>query len=208
MNTALLHRCSYTSEYNAKMRFSCIWDQDFQGVNPCLICMKICGTEGRWVNSLAPGGFHWKFKWVTFKLNLVIDGWGISCDFTLVWLSQDLTDDKSTLALIMAWCRQATSHYLSQRWLRSTSPYGVTRPQWVKRATIKTMKLTSLQTVTMIHHEKYPIGMSKMACSVSQCTFNPLRAKFFRVNLNMYLHFMSFLLIDMTKALKILPQIR
>ena len=31
----------------------------------------------------------------------------------------------------MAWCRQATSHYLSQCWPRSVSPYGVTRPQWV-----------------------------------------------------------------------------
>ena len=29
----------------------------------------------------------------------------------------------------MAWCRQATSHYLSQCWLRSMSPYGVTWPQ-------------------------------------------------------------------------------
>ena len=32
----------------------------------------------------------------------------------------------------MAWCRQATSHYLSQCWPRSLSPYGFTRPQWVK----------------------------------------------------------------------------
>ena len=31
----------------------------------------------------------------------------------------------------MAWCRQATSHYLSQCWPSSMSPYGVTRPQWV-----------------------------------------------------------------------------
>ena len=33
---------------------------------------------------------------------------------------------------IMAWCRQATSHYLNQCWPRSLPPYGVTRPQWVK----------------------------------------------------------------------------
>ena len=33
----------------------------------------------------------------------------------------------------MAWCRQATSHYLSQCWPRSMSPYGVTRPQWIKK---------------------------------------------------------------------------
>ena len=32
----------------------------------------------------------------------------------------------------MAWCRQAISHYLSQCWPRSMSPYGVTRPQWIK----------------------------------------------------------------------------
>ena len=44
---------------------------------------------------------------------------------------QDSTDDKSTLVQVMAWCRQATSHYLSQGWSRSLSPYGVTRPQCV-----------------------------------------------------------------------------
>ena len=32
----------------------------------------------------------------------------------------------------MAWCRQATSHYLSQCRPRSLSPYGVTRLQLVK----------------------------------------------------------------------------
>ena len=47
-------------------------------------------------------------------------------------MSRDLTDDKSTMVQVMAWCRQATSHYLSRCWPRSLSPYGVTRPQWVK----------------------------------------------------------------------------
>ena len=46
-------------------------------------------------------------------------------------MPQDLTDDKSTLDQVMAWCRQATSHYLSQCWPSSMLPYGVTRPQWV-----------------------------------------------------------------------------
>ena len=49
-------------------------------------------------------------------------------------MPQDLTDDKSTLVQVMAWCRQATSHYLNQCWPRSPTPYGVTRPQWVKNA--------------------------------------------------------------------------
>ena len=37
-------------------------------------------------------------------------------------------------------------------------------------------------------------------------SFNPLRAKFFRGNINIYLHFVSFLHIDMTQVVEILPQ--
>ena len=64
-------------------------------------------------------------------------GWGISYEIALRWMPLDLTDGKSTLVQelqVMAWCRQATSHYfLSQCWPRSLSPYDVTRPQWVNR---------------------------------------------------------------------------
>ena len=38
--------------------------------------------------------------------------------------------------------------------------------------------------------------------------FNPLRAKFFRGNINIYLHFVSFLHIDTTQIVEILPQVR
>ena len=37
---------------------------------------------------------------------------------------------------------------------------------------------------------------------------NPLRAKFFRGNINIYLHFASFLHINMAQVVEILPQIR
>ena len=37
---------------------------------------------------------------------------------------------------------------------------------------------------------------------------NPLRAKFFRGNINIYLHFVSFLHIDTTQVVEILHQIR
>ena len=43
----------------------------------------------------------------------------------------DLTDDESKLVQVMAWCHQATSHYLSQCWPSSMLPCGVIRPQWV-----------------------------------------------------------------------------
>ena len=60
-----------------------------------------------------------------------MDNWGISCEIALTWKPQDLTDDKSRLVQVMAWCHQATSHYLSQCWPSSLSPNGVTRPQRV-----------------------------------------------------------------------------
>ena len=40
-----------------------------------------------WVNSLAPGRFEWKFRYVIFKQILLIDGWGIYCEIALVWMS-------------------------------------------------------------------------------------------------------------------------
>ena len=46
-------------------------------------------------------------------------GWGISYEIALRWMPLDLTDDKSTLVQVMAWCQTAPSHYLSQCWPRS-----------------------------------------------------------------------------------------
>ena len=84
------------------------------------------------INSLAPGPGRSEFdsKNVIFNLVLLIGIFKYSHDNALWWMPQDLTDDKSTLVQVMAWCHQATSHYLSQFWPRSLSPYGVTRPQW------------------------------------------------------------------------------
>ena len=95
----------------------------------------LCGymyLEENWLcfNSLGPGRFKFKFRLVIFKPILVNGGWGISYEIALRWMPQDLTDDKSTLVQVMA-SGQATSHYLSQCWPRSMSPYGVTRLQWV-----------------------------------------------------------------------------
>ena len=66
---------------------------------------------------------------------LSIFGWVISLEIALRCLSQDYTDDLATLVQVMAWCRQATIHYLSQCCPISLSPYGVTRLQWVNNET-------------------------------------------------------------------------
>ena len=49
-------------------------------------------------------------------------------EIELRWMPQNTFDDKSTLVLVMACCRRATSHYLSQCRPRPKSTYGVTRP--------------------------------------------------------------------------------
>ena len=87
-----------------------------------------------YVNSLAPGGFENIFQNIFFKLISWIDTLSNSCETALRSMPQNPSDDKSTLVQVMAWCRQAASHYLSQCCPRSLSPYGVTRPQWVKIA--------------------------------------------------------------------------
>ena len=81
---------------------------------------------------LAPGRPRWHFKTAIFNLVLLIVIFTSSKDNALRWMPWDLTDNKSTLVQVMAWCCQATSHYLSQCWPSSMSPYGVTRPQLVK----------------------------------------------------------------------------
>ena len=55
----------------------------------------------------------------------------------------------------MAWCRQATSHYLSQCWPRSMSPNGVTRPQWVN---------SMRHSDVYLHQQSKPLLVQIMAC--------------------------------------------
>ena len=56
-----------------------------------------------------------------------------TCEISLRRMPQNTFDDASTLDQVMASCHQATSHCLSQCWPGSMSPYGITKPQWVKK---------------------------------------------------------------------------
>ena len=80
--------------------------------------------RSQWVNSLGPESSGFNFKSAIF--NLVY--WLVSSDLLMIMSSDEC---HRTLLIIMAWCRQAASHYLNQCWPRSPKPYGVTRPQWV-----------------------------------------------------------------------------
>ena len=94
-------------------------------------------------------------------------GWGISYEITLRWMPLDLTDDKSTLVPVMAWCRQATSHCLSQWWPRSMSPNGVTRPQWVKYSQVPLFGCcyTMVQINMMLHRKLQKLKENIRVCS-------------------------------------------
>ena len=100
-------------------------------VHPSVHPLTCCIVTTCCINSLTPAIFEWYFRYLNFQIISVIDGWGISFELAIRWMSLNLTDEKSTLVQVMAWCHQATSHYLSQWWPRALLPYGDTRPQWV-----------------------------------------------------------------------------
>ena len=62
----------------------------------------------------------WMWFW-KYNFQLCFDDWYLM----IMSLDDKSTDDKSILFHVMAWCRQATSYYLSQYWCRSTLPYGI-----------------------------------------------------------------------------------
>ena len=72
------------------MTYSITWPQ---WVNLGLEINFLCGLEIIFIgipeaaisflNSLTPGSFKLNLKQVIIKLNLVIDGWGISCEIAL-----------------------------------------------------------------------------------------------------------------------------
>ena len=61
---------------------------------------------------LVHGRFEIDLMKAIFKLNLVIDGRGVSCYIPFRWVSLDLSGDK-LLMWIMAWCHEATGHNLN-----------------------------------------------------------------------------------------------
>ena len=82
-----------------------------------ILCLKICVDHWSAIDGISKS-LHRKWLghllWNYFQMNATRPHW---------W-------SVNTLVQVMAWCCQATSHYLSQCWPSSVSPYGVTRPQW------------------------------------------------------------------------------
>ena len=149
-------------------------------------------------NSLWPGRSEYDSKNVIFNLVLLIGIFKSSYDNVLRWMPHDFTDDKSTLVQVMAWCRQATSHYLSQCWPISLSPYGVTRPQWVNFLNMKVQVMAWCRQATSHYLSQcWPISLSPYGVT------RPQWVNF--LNMKRHCHFLPFLNTEMTQAIEILP---
>ena len=70
--------------------------------------------------------------WTHYVQNYIL---GTHNEIGFWWIPQNLKNKSSKLVQVMAWCRQAPSHYLSQCWHRSMSAYGFTRPQCISTRT-------------------------------------------------------------------------
>ena len=107
--------------------------------------------------------------------------------------------------------------------ITTTSPKG----QWVYLANVRkpwhtwtqdppkpsiqhTDDLTQVCSISILNVQEIPQTCTKLPLKwkLWESHLNPLHAKFFRGNINIYLHFVSFIHIDMTQVLTILPQVR
>ena len=88
-----------------------------------------------------PAGLIWPHHFtITYIHDDLIMGKTVLVRTKTVWLIcpglRDLgvlTDDKSILFQVTAWCPLTTSHCMSQCSPRSIFPHGITKPQWVNK---------------------------------------------------------------------------
>ena len=97
-------------------------------------------------------------------------------------MSLDLTDDKSTLGQVMAWCRQATSHCLNQCWPK---PHHKQTQCWHHMASLGPNELTHW-------------GWDKMA-AFSQTTLPDAFSWMKMLQFQLKFHWSFFLRVQLTK---------
>ena len=147
----------------------------------CLRNLQLVRSNYNILNSLSPVRCGRNFKSTIFKLIIQNSSFGTHCEIALKWMPQNLTSNMATLVQVMVWCHQATSHYLSQFWPKSLSPYDLTRPQWVKEGKwlgqIKNFEDDKLKTLNMpifiqIYNKKLQsctkILIPKLSCNIIQ----------------------------------------
>ena len=92
----------------------------------------------------------------------ILFNWLASSDLLIIIPSDEchkvLTDDKSTLVQVMAWCCQAPSHYLSQCWLSYMSPYW---SKWINPLAAGSRKSDNKpHSVTQVFKQEFNLSLS------------------------------------------------
>ena len=80
---------------------------------------KICWLLNRTHQLIGPWEIWMRFQKYNFHSCFTDGIFRFFHDIALRWMPWDLTDDESTLVHVMAWCCQATSHYLNPCWFSS-----------------------------------------------------------------------------------------
>ena len=121
---------------NEKRRYTCS-NASSHWLSPCSIwslqyCMtKVDGTNR--FNSLTTGRAEFESR----IFNLITQNSSLGIHYEM-WMPYNLTNKKSTLVQVMAWCHQAASHYLNQCCHRSMLLNGAIRPGWIHLNSQKT----------------------------------------------------------------------
>ena len=112
VNWTLRNKLQWNSNQNTKLF---IHENAFENV----VCkMAAILSRGEELTHWPPGRYDRIFRSMIFKLIVQDSTLG-----THIRIQQNLSNETSTLVQVMAWCHQAPSHYLSQCWPRSMSPY-------------------------------------------------------------------------------------
>ena len=131
---------------------------------------------------------------------------------------QNLTNEKSTLVQLIVWCCQENDNwYLVHGW--SLSGWIDKTATWsfpTFESNFKWSWVNDTQRIcsyTVAEHEnslmKNIIFFIFNSCQLNDsCNLNPLRAKFFRENINICLHFLPFLHTNKTQVVEIPPRVR
>ena len=105
------------------------------------VCCYVPGSENLIISvidkkkkttSLPTGRCSNNYKSIVLYLIMHNSSLCIRCEIAFMWMQQKFMNEKSTLVQIMVWYHQVTSHYPSQCWPRSMSPYGGIGLQRVK----------------------------------------------------------------------------
>ena len=105
---------------------------------------------GRRFNSSPPRQFGGKIADDIFKRIFFNENDWMSIKISLKFIPEGPIDNKSVLVQVMAWCRQATSHYLNQCWPSFLTHICGTRGRWVNEFHLETCRNLSISMISKV----------------------------------------------------------